>query len=85
MNGEDVELLNKGLDTLPNVNKVSVIGGPSHDLGTMSYLEHGPHATDVHGIGVQILLLVLQVPTSAKISSTRPSLILEPIAISLCL
>ncbi|KAL9074717.1 MAG: hypothetical protein Q9161_002086 [Pseudevernia consocians] len=50
---EDVALLTKGLDTLPNLNKVSVIGGPSHDLGTTSYLEHGPHAIDVHGIGIK--------------------------------
>ena len=50
--GEDVALLNKGLNALPNVDKISVIGGPSHDHGTRSYLEIGPHATDFHGIGV---------------------------------
>ena len=49
--GEDVALLSKGLNALPNVDKISVIGGPSHDHGTRSYLEIGPHATDFHGIG----------------------------------
>lgn len=50
--GEDVALLTKGLNALPNVSKISVVGGPSHDHGTRSYLEIGPHATDVHEIGV---------------------------------
>lgn len=51
--GEDVALLTNGLGALPNVNKVSVIGGPSHDPGTTSYLETGPHAADFRGIGVE--------------------------------
>lgn len=50
--GEDVALLTKGLHLLPNLNKVSIIGGPSHDPGTTSYLENGPYAADVHGVGV---------------------------------
>ncbi len=51
--GEDLKLLTKGLDALPKVNKVSIIGGPSQDLGTTSYLEKGPHAADTHGIGIK--------------------------------
>lgn len=51
--GEDLALLTKGLDALPKVNKVSIIGGPSQDPGTTSYLEKGPHAADTHGIGIK--------------------------------
>ena len=50
--GKDVALLTRGLDTLPHVNKVSVVGGPSYDRGITSYLENGPYATDVDGIGL---------------------------------
>lgn len=51
--GKDVALLTKGLDALTNVNTVSIIGGPSHDPGTMSYLENGPHAADFDGVGLR--------------------------------
>lgn len=51
--GKDVALLIKGLGALPNVNTVSIIGGPSHDPGTVSYLENGPHAADLDGVGLR--------------------------------
>ncbi len=51
--GEDLKLLTKGLDALPKVKEVSIIGGPSHDPGTTSYLERGPHAADTHAIGIK--------------------------------
>ena len=82
--GEDLALLTKGLDALPKVNKVSIIGGPSQDPGATSYLEKGPHAADTHGMGIKPSYWSYKSQRAPGISSVRPSPTPEPATSSLC-